>query len=337
MGIYNYREQSRFIMSPYTPGTYNEWGSLNEVMVGIPSPFIEPEYMPEFQWMSSESQEYARTLGGQASNEVLPEKIRLLTEQIERYVKILEDRHILVHRNVPLTHPEEIHFLDDVQKGMVFSGGADFFRVIGRHVILLNNFRYPFRRKQVWTVRPVLEPLLRGRNVRYVSLPPCSPHYTRDDIYLENGDIMLDGNTVYVGISGNATSEAGVEWLRQYLGPEYRVYTIPLSPDILHLDTVLMLNRPGLLTYYPDFVLELPKPLRHWDKITVTPENGEECHFGANNISLDEETIVISSEYDRIRPEYEKRGFEVISIPMGASMEYGSGTRCLTGVLSREP
>ncbi|MCF8034869.1 MAG: hypothetical protein K9K66_16475 [Desulfarculaceae bacterium] len=44
---------------------------------------------------------------------------------------------------------------------MVF-GAQDFFVVIGNNVILLGNFRHPFRRKQVYGVRPVLEPLLPG-------------------------------------------------------------------------------------------------------------------------------------------------------------------------------
>ena len=54
-------------------GTYNEWGKLNEVVVGTYSQFVEPEYMPEFQWMSKESIDITRTLGGQSSETVLPD------------------------------------------------------------------------------------------------------------------------------------------------------------------------------------------------------------------------------------------------------------------------
>ena len=220
---------------------------------------------------------------------------------------------------------------------MIYSGGADFFRVIDNNVILLNNLRYPFRRKQIYTVRPALEPLLKNSNARYVALPPASPHYTEDDMFLENGDLMLDGHNIYVGMSGLATSQKGFDWLRQFLGEEYKFYKIKLAPNILHLDTVLTLNRSGLLTYYPDSVDELPKPLKNWDKIEVYPEKGEAMHFGANHLSLDENTIVVAKEYERLVPEYEKRGMNVITIPLGVSMEYGSGSRCLTGVLRRDP
>ena len=319
-------------------GVYNEWGTLREAFVGIaPDNMVCPEYIPAFAWMSKENIESIRKYGGTKEIENFPREMETLRKQIEGHVKVLEDFGVKVYRNKPLIHPEEETFLDNVQKGMVISGGADFFRVIGNNVILLNNFRYPFRRKQVYSVRPVLEPLLRNSNARYISLPPASPHYSEDDIYLENGDIMVDGYNVYVGMSGLATSEKGVEWLRQFLGPEYRIYTIKLAPNVLHLDTVLTLNSHGLLTYYPELVRELPGPLQHWDKIEVHIEKGEESHFGANHLSLDENTIVVSEEYKRLNPEYRKRGMEVINLPLGMSMRYGSGARCLTGVLRRDP
>ena len=115
------------------------------------------------------------------------------------------------------------------------------------------------------------------------------------------------------------------------------MYTIKLDYSILHLDTVFMLNRPGLLTYYPEFVDELPTPLKHWDKIEVKKEKNEEEAFGANAISLDEKTLVMAAQYERLVPEYEKRGIEVITTPLDMSIRYASGSRCLTGVLRRDP
>ena len=316
---------------------YNEWGQLREAFVGIIDDVIDPEYIPALAWMTEEWIENSKKYGGKPAKETFPELLKMARDQVDGHARNLKNFGVRVHRNISLKHEEEIHYMDSVQRGKLYSGGADFFRVIGNNLILLNNMRYPFRRKQVWTVRPVLDPLVKGRNVRYISLPPCSPHYTEHDIYLENGDIEVDGCNVYVGMSGLATSIEGRDWLAQYLGPEYRIYTIPLAANVLHLDTVMMLNRPGLLTYYPDLVKELPKPLQHWDKIKVYQEKEDTVSFGANSISLDENTIIISEEYKRLKPEYEKRGMEVITEPMSISMLYGSGPRCLTGVLSRDP
>lgn len=319
-------------------GVYNEWGRLREAMVGIEDHTVEPEYMEAFAWMSQEGKDYCRRFGGRDSAEVLPDKIAVLREQVERHVKVLTDFGVKVHRNRPLVHPEEIHFLDEVQKGRLYTGGADFFRVIGRDVILLNNLRYPFRRKQVYTVRPALEEILANSDAeRYVALPPASPHFTPDDIFLENGDIMADGFNIYMGISGLGTSPKGVAWLKQFLGPAFNVYVIKLAPNVLHLDTVLTLNRPGLLTYCPELLEELPPPLKNWDQIKVYIQPGEELHFGANHLSLDEKHIVVAQEYQRVADEFLKKGIEPIVIPLGMSMAYGSGARCLTGVLRRDP
>ena len=127
--------------------------------------------------------------------------------------------------------------------------------------------------------------------------------------------------------------EKGAEWLQQFLGPQYKVYIIRLKPERFHLDWVLSLNRPGLLTYCPEAIVgELPKPLRFWDKIIVKPDEVA----GANNLSIDENTIIVPEQYERIAKEYRKRGMRVISLPFDATIYYGSGPRCLTGVLRRD-
>ena len=319
-------------------GVFNEWGRLREAMVGIEDHTVEPEYIDAFAWMSPQGKEFSREYGGQPSEKVLPEHVARLREQVEKHVQVLQEFGVKVYRNQPLEHPEEVHYLDEVQKGRLYTGGADFFRVIGHDVILLNNLRYPFRRKQVFTVRPVLEKLMEGRQFgRYVSLPPVSPHYTPDDMYLENGDIMADGHNIYMGMSGLATSPKGVAWLKRFLGPDYQVFTMKLAPNILHLDTVLTLNRPGLLTYYPEFVEELPQPLKSWDKVEVRSQPGEGESFGANHLSLDEKHIVVAKEYERVGEALARKGMEPILIPLGESMAYGSGSRCLTGVIRRDP
>ena len=125
-----------------------------------------------------------------------------------------------------------------------------------------------------------------------------------------------------------------MDWLRQFLGPDYRVHIIRLAPDRFHLDWLLTLNRPGLLTYCPEAIIgDLPKPLQSWDKITTSADEVA----GANNLSIDHNTIVVAEQYERIADEYRKRGMEVITIPLDMTITYGSGSRCLTAVLRRDP
>ena len=315
----------------------NEWGQLKEAFVGIVDyeNMIEPEYMDALKWESDEVIGYLNQYGGKKTDEFFHDALTELDSQVNSIANILSEYGVNVHRNIVLAYQEEKDFLTDVQKGYTATGGADFFLVIKDKAILLNNMRCPFRRKQMYSIRPVLEPILKNSNATYVALPPASPHYTDNDIYLERGDVLIDGYNVYVGFSGNGSSKAGIEWLEQFLGSAYKICVIKLHPKILHLDTVLMFNRPGLLTYYPEYVEDLPYTLKHWDKIEVHSQPNEHLTFGANSISINESTIVAGSEYQRLVPEYEKRGIQIIHTPLQRSYQWGAGARCLVGVLHR--
>lgn len=316
---------------------YNEWGKLRVAMVGTVDDLVMPNNIPEIdRWVTGWGKEDMEKYHGQDCAKVVPDEVKKLREELDLLVKTLEENGVKVYRNIPIRYPEEKTYLNDVQEGSYVLGGADFLRVFNDKVLLISNFRYPFRRKQVFAIRPVIEKMMKDGQF-YAAMPPCSPHmYPDDDMYLENGDMMFDGKNVYVGISGNASNEKGASWLQSFLGPKYKVWTVKLIPSAFHLDTVLSLNRPGLLTYYPEIVKELPEPLKSWDKIKAYKDKGEEEAFGANNLSTDENTIIVAEQYKRLKPEYEKRGMKVILIPLDMCIEYGSGSRCLTGIIRRD-
>ena len=58
---------------------------------------------------------------------------------------------------------------------------------------------------------------------------------------------------------------------------------------------------------------------------------------GANNLSIDEKTIVVPEHLTRIADAYDKKGMNVLTIPAKDTIEYGSGPRCLTAILRRDP
>lgn len=319
-------------------GVWNDWGKLKEVMVGYPDATVVTDYHPCLSWMTEQMKAGMEKNSGKIDGEVFPENMKKLKRQIEDHVKILEDFGVKVHRALKFfSHPEEEHFLDEAQRGCMPFPGEDYFRVIGNNVILINALRPPFRRKQVYLVRPVLEPLLKNSNARYVACPPPSPHYDEKDTFLENGDILLDGRNVYVGFSGNSCSEAGIAWLQQYLNPEYKVWTVKKVKHAFHLGGILNIPRPGLVFYYPELLPEgLPEPLKKFEKVGIKIEKRDRWCFGCNNLSLDEKTIIVPVEYENIAAEYRKRGFKVITSNYGMTIEYGSGPRCLTAVLKRD-
>lgn len=315
----------------------NEYGKLHDAFIGIgDDQMMDPTYMDALKWQDEDGMEWCEKYGGKLIAETRPDHLAEVTRELDGLAELLADRGVEVFRSRPLRYEEEITYLDDVQKGYVNHDGCDFFLTIANNVILLNNLRVPCRRKRVWAIRDVLEEAIGDSNARYVAMPPCSPHYTEDDMYLERGDVFVDGYNVYVGISSNATSIDGARWLQQFLGKPYTVYAIKLHPQILHLDTVCMLNRPGLLSYYPEFIEELPEPLQSWEKIEIEKLDNEQEAFGANGLMLDPNTMVLAEQYERLVPEYEKRGIEVTTIPFDLLIQWGVGVRCAVGPLHRD-
>ncbi len=321
-----------------TVNVNNEYGTLHDAFIGIGDPLMmDPPFHESLKWQDKTALEWSEKFGGKRVMDTRPEEVKEMQEEFDELAAILKGKGIEVFRSHPLRHEEEITFLDNVQKGYCNHDGCDFFLTIGNNVILLNNLRTPCRRKRVWAVRDVIEPVLKDSNAHYAAMPPCSPHYDENDMYLERGDVFVDGHNVFVGYSGNASSPAGIEWLQQFLGSAYQVYTVKLDPSLLHLDTVCMLNRPGLLTYYPEFFPEgLPEPLKEWEKIEVKKLDDEIEAFGANGLMIDPDTMILAKQYERLVPEYTQRGIEVITIPFEVAIHWGVGVRCAVGPLHRD-
>jgi N-dimethylarginine dimethylaminohydrolase len=317
--------------------SYNEWGQLREALIGIEDHTVEPAWVDALKWLPPEGQEYCRRYGGKATEEIFPEKVRQIRNELDLFVTKLESLGVKVYRTRPVPYELERQFLGPIQEGNMLFGGADFLRVIGTQVLLLNSFRLPFRRKQVWPVQRVLDEIAGDGIIRYSATPPPSPDDSDPaNVYLENGDIMVAGFDVFVGMSGNASNRRGMEWLQGFLGPDYRVWDIPLRPDLFHLDWIMTLNRPGLLTYAPEaLTAPLPEPLRNWDKIEITLDEARKA--GANNLTINPDTIIVPFQHQRIAAQYVAKGLEVILVPTHMTIEYGSGPRCLTCVLRRDP
>ena len=67
---------------------------------------VEPTYLPVLNWCTKEDIKLMKEYGGKRTIDVVPENARILNEQVEGYVKILKERGIKVHRNIPLRYPD---------------------------------------------------------------------------------------------------------------------------------------------------------------------------------------------------------------------------------------
>lgn len=215
----------------------------------------------------------------------------------------------------------------------------DPFITVGEHMIECS-FRMPNRRLEVLAVRHILLKEAKESGCYYVAVPaPDISEGIGSDAgpYLEGGDVLVYGKTVFVGNSGRATNHEGVVWLRNYLGHfGYTVVEIKMDEDVLHLDCILSFPRDGLMIVCEDAMPEgLPEELKSWDKISVSKNRA--MALATNGIPIDEKTYVTDIEFkNNVGKELEDRGIHVEYIDYKLSRAGGGAFRCSTQPLLRE-
>lgn len=313
---------------------HHEWGKLKEVIVGIGDDLVIPSYSEAVSFFYDPAYiDEMKKYGGTDARKLDPKGVKQAKGQIDNLARVLQKQGVVVYRSKRLSK-EEMEYLGSVQKGSHFFYARDPVLVIGSNVIE-TAISIPFKVKERYAIRPILRKRLEGSSTKHVSMPVPSPVFGRDQIYLEGGDVLLNGREIYVGISGKGSSPKGAEWLQHFLGSGYRVHQIKLSPEFEHLDCVLSLVRPGLGVRCKDAIIgELPESIRNWDYVEVTKEEAK--RLGANLLILDEKSVIIDKQHHRIGKELTKKGVRVIEIAYDKVATWGGGLRCSHHPLVRE-
>lgn len=261
----------------------------------------------------------------------------------ENLKRILEKYGVEVQRPRLLTEYEKM--LGNVEGGYTEASGIsnffarDPFITIGNHIIECSLFSL-YRRLEVLPIRPILQKEAEESGCYYVSIPQADISNGNDSTvgpFLEGGDVLVYGKTVFVGNSGRATNHAGIVWLRNYLGHfGYNVVEVKIDKDILHLDCILSFPRDGLMIVCEDAMPEgLPEELKSWDKILVTKDEAQA--LATNGLPIDDHTYItdIAFKYT-VGKELERRGIHVEYIDYKLSRFAGGAFRCSTQPLLRE-
>lgn len=311
----------------------HEFGTLGEVIIGRPEgltlPVLTDEMADEIDELNQLGPEFREKGQGQLLVDFAPDLAARVAEQVNGLAAMLEARGVVVHRPRPLTNAEQL-YPGNGQPGGSLIFMRDPIVVIGDRIIELA-MRYPFRRRQKFTLRETLMRRAAEDNALFVAMPEPQPIPMEagwgTGPFLEGGDVLLNGKHVYVGISGHASSPSGAGWLQQFLGSDYAVETVAISKGFIHLDCVLSLPRPGLaLACLEALPNGLPASLADWDVIEVRADEAKK--LGCNGLILDSNAYVMDAAHQRVADELAKRGTNVITIPYDAPAMFGGGLRC---------
>lgn len=154
------------------------------------------------------------------------------------------------------------------------------------------------------------------------------PYSTMKSGSIECGDVIIDGNTIWVGQSYRTSKDATLEL--QELLPDVEIIPIPFEEDYLHLDCVfnLLSDKEGLV-FPPAFEPEvLEKLTSRYDLIEVS--HREQFSLGTNVLSIGEKKVISLPQNKEVNQKLRDRGYKVIEVDISEIIKSGGSFRCIT-------
>ena len=152
-----------------------------------------------------------------------------------------------------------------------------------------------------------------------------------EGINLEGGNIIVDGDRIFVGV-GIRTTEEAVDFLNSHFGNKYKIIPVKLSEkeEILHLDAVFNIIGENYALLYEEGIDnygELNNILGKYKLLRVTKD---EKQRGACNIfSVNGKVLLVRKGLSRIVNLLKEDGFECYEIPWDETLKTGTvGPRC---------
>ncbi|MBP1047400.1 amidinotransferase [Enterococcus sp. BWM-S5] len=318
----------------------SEFAPLRSVVLAqsqfcFPSEAGEAEFDDSF--LTEENARLARDSAGMDLSEADSEKQEQWESEKEAMKALLESYGVEVLRPRLLTAYEK-------ESGRASGAGysnffsRDPFFTIG-NVLIEGNLKFMHRRHEILPLRPIITEWTSAVDCYYFAAPqPDISDGTASETgpFIEGGDVLVLGKTVFVGYSGLASNLQGIHWLQQIMGYfDFEVIPVRLHPHILHLDCALSLLRDGLMIVCEEAFLDgIPEQLQSWKKIYVSLK--EASILMTNGLPINENVYITDCAFSELIAKIEAKGIEVRSIDYQISRIFGGSFRCTTQALVRE-
>lgn len=338
----------------------NEWDPLKEIIIGtakdanIPSHDLS-HHATNYANLSPE--EYAKMPKGRYPEHVYEEA----EEDLDSMVGILEQFGVKVHR--PDT--SALDFTSKVSNGLWDSTQyeaycpRDSVAVIGDTIIegaMSLRARYHetfmfnelFKEKSMQGAKwlPMPKPML--MDDLYKIQPGRDPSVNNNEPILDPANLIKLGYDILYLISNTGNAQ-GAQWLRNTLGPDFRVHEMHDLYSWAHVDSTIMPLRPGLVVLNASRVDKdkVPEIFKSWDKIWYTEEMcvGQPAledyapaseWIGMNVLSIDPEHVLVPDDEGPLMKAMEKHGISPIPVQMRHMRTLAGGPHCVSCDLVRD-
>ncbi|MDM5317517.1 dimethylarginine dimethylaminohydrolase family protein [Fictibacillus sp. b24] len=151
---------------------------------------------------------------------------------------------------------------------------------------------------------------------------------------IEGGDVIVHGDTVFIGVSGR-TSEETIQELQSQL-PHMNVVSVPFHPKYLHLDCVFnILSEKDALIYKDAFDDKEYQILAAKFNI-IEVEKDEQFTLGTNVLSIGNNKVLSLPVNKKVNAALRERGFDVLEVDISEIIKSGGSFRCCSMPLYRE-
>ncbi|PID22357.1 hypothetical protein CSV61_05775 [Sporosarcina sp. P3] len=150
---------------------------------------------------------------------------------------------------------------------------------------------------------------------------------------MEGGDIIVDRDTLYIGISSR-TSEEAVNKLEEKL-PDHQLKRIPFDGRYLHLDCVFnILSSEKALVFPAAFDQETLHQLADSYQLIEVAEE-EQFSLGTNVLSIGNNNVFSLPQNSQVNANLRANGFEVIEVDFSEIIKSGGSFRCCSMPVER--
>ena len=151
--------------------------------------------------------------------------------------------------------------------------------------------------------------------------------------HIEGGDVIIDGKTIFIGLS-HRTSQSAIEQLKTDL-PDYEIIMVPFDPKYLHLDCVFNILSPTEALIFPEAleVRTVKFLASRYKLIKVSKE--EQFTLGTNVLSIGNKKVFSLPINSQVNEEIRRHGYEVIEVDFSEIIKSGGSFRCCTMPITR--
>lgn len=151
---------------------------------------------------------------------------------------------------------------------------------------------------------------------------------------IEGGDVLVDRDTVYIGIS-NRTSQEAIRELQRHV-PGFQVVPVHLKEKYLHLDCVFNVLSPTEALIFPEALEDETIAMLEKRYTLIHVDADEQFKLGTNVLSIGNRRLFSQPQNNKVNAQLRDHGFDVIEVDFSEIIKSGGAFRCCTMPVVRD-